>query len=186
MGDIVELHSRSIPLEDDPEFVADCCRYAENILSEEAVRKKYHFDNATWARLGDNEALIAAIELEKVRRVRTGQQKRERAQVLVTQAPDVLGGIMLDASASPKHRIDASKTLDAFAANGPEAAPAADRFQIIINLGDDVLKFDKSIEINPNDIDPHNTDPNDIDSLPRGVIAAIAAKKKDDGSGEPI
>ena len=27
-------------LEDNQEFVADCCRYAENILSEEAVQKK--------------------------------------------------------------------------------------------------------------------------------------------------
>jgi hypothetical protein len=186
MGEVVDLHGQPARLEDNQEFVADCARYAEGILSEEAVKKKHHFDDDTWEKLGNNEALIEAIEAEKIRRIRNGSTKRERAQQLVVQAPDVLGGIMLDASASPKHRIDASKTLDAFAANGPEAAPAADRFQIIINLGDDVLKFDKSIEINPNDIDPHNTDPNDIDPLPRGVIAAIAAKKKDDGSGEPI
>ena len=184
MGDVVELHSQPEHLEDNQEFVADCCRYAENILSEEAVKKKYHFDDATWAHLGDNEALIEAIELEKIRRVRTGQQKRERAQVLVTQAPDVLGGIMLDASASPKHRVDAIKIWTIFPP-GPEAAPAADRLQIVINLGDtsEVRQVD---ETDPNDIDPHNTDPNDIDPLPRGMIAAIAAKKKDGGSGEPI
>ena len=79
--------------------------YSENILSEAAVKKKYRFDDATWASLGDNEALIEKIEAEKTRRIRNGDTKRERAQVLVTQAPDVLGGIMLDASASPKHRI---------------------------------------------------------------------------------
>ena len=27
-------------LEDNHDFVADCCRYSENILSEEAIKKK--------------------------------------------------------------------------------------------------------------------------------------------------
>ena len=106
MGEVVDLHGQLAHLEDDLDFVADCCRYAEKILSEEAVKKKYRFDDATWASLGDNEALIKKIEAEKVRRIRSGSAKRERAQQLVVQAPNVLGDIMLDASASPKHRID--------------------------------------------------------------------------------
>ena len=82
-----------------------------------------------------------------------------------------------------RHRIDASKALDDFAANGPEVAPASDRFQITINLGaDTVLKFDKSIMPDANDVDPFN----DIGTTPQGLLATIAAKKKDDGSGEPI
>jgi hypothetical protein len=89
----------------------------------------------------------------------------------------VLGDIMLDASASPKHRIDASKTLDAFAANGPEAAPAADRFIITINLGSDVLHFDKSIAIDPGDVSPN-------DSAPQGLLPIIgSSKREDDGNG---
>ena len=61
-------------------------------------------------------------------------------------------------------------------------APAADRFVIQINLGSDVLKFDKSIEINPNDIDP-----NDTGTAPQGPWPVIAAnKRKDDGDGEPL
>jgi hypothetical protein len=162
MGEIVELPVQPAHPEDNQEFVVDCCRFAENILSEAAVKKKYHFDDATWERLGNNESLIEKIEAEKRRRIRDGSTKRERAQQLVVQAPDVLGGIMLDASASPKHRIDASKTLDAFAANGPEAAPASDP--------------------DPNDVDPHH-----IDDTPQGLLAVIAAnKRKDDGGGEPI
>src|SRR5262245_49462048 len=161
------------------EFITDCARYAEGLLSEKEVKKKHHFDDETWGRLGDNEALIAVIEAEKLRRIRNGNTKRERAQQLVAQAPGVLGDIMLDANASPKHRIDASKTLDAFAANGPENAPAADRFVITISLGGDVLKFDKSIAIDANDVDPNDT-------TPQGLIAAIGAKKKDGGDGEPI
>src|SRR5262245_11118959 len=165
------------------DFIADCARYSEGLLTEKEVKKKHHFDDATWERLGEDDALVEAIEAEKVRRIRNGSTKRERAQRLVAQAPGVLGDIMLDASASPKHRIDASKTLDAFAANGPDATAAADRFIITINLGSDVERYNKSIAINPNDVDPNDT-PTDI--APRGMIASTTAKKKDGGDGEPI
>ena len=179
MGEVVDLHGQPVQLEDDLEFISDLARYAEGLFSEQDVKKKHHLSADTWERLGNNETLIEKIEAEKVRRIRNGSAKREKAQQLVVQAPDVLGGIMLDASASPKHRIDSAKALDAFAANGPEAAPASDRFQITINLGSDVLHFDKSIAPDPNDIDPFN----DIDTT---LLPAIAAKKKDDGGGEPI
>jgi hypothetical protein len=165
------------------ELIVDCVRFAEGLLDERAIRKKYRFDESAWEALGSNDALIEAVEAEKVRRIRDGSTKREKAQQLVVQAPGVLGGIMLDASASPRHRVDAIKTLDTFAANGPgAAAPASDRFQITINLGADVLHFDKSIAPDPNDVDPFN----DTDTTPRDVIAAIAAKKRDGGNGEPI
>ena len=164
------------------EFIADCARYAEGLLSEKEVKKKHHFDDETWERLGEDEMLIAVIEAEKLRRIRNGSTKRERAQQLVAQAPGVLGDIMLDASASPKHRIDASKTLDAFAANGPEATAAADRFIITINLGSDVERYNKSIAINANDVDP-----NDIDTKPQALLPMIAAnRRKHDDGGEPL
>ena len=183
MGEVVDLHGQPAQLEDDLEFISDLARYAEGLFSEQDVKKKHHLSADTWERLGSNEVLIEKIEAEKVRRIRNGSTKREKAQQLVVQAPDVLDSIMLDASASPKHRIDAGKALDAFAANGPEAAPASDRFQITINLGSDVLHFDKSIAIDANDVDPFN----DTDTTPQGLLAAIAAnKRKDDGGGEPL
>src|SRR5262245_15726244 len=114
------------------------------------VRKRFRFDDDTWKRLGENDALVEAIEAEKERRIRNGESAREKAQALFVQAPGVLGGIMNDDSASPRHRIESVREIRQIAANGPEAAPASDRFVITINLGDDVLKFDKSIEINPN------------------------------------
>ena len=183
MGEVVDLHGQPVQLEDDLEFISDLARYAEGLFSEQDVKKKHHLSADTWERLGSNEVLIEKIEAEKVRRIRNGSAKREKAQQLVVKAPDVLGGIMLDASASPKHRIDSAKALDAFAANGPEAAPASDRFQITINLGSDVLHFDKSIAIDANDVDPFN----DTDTTPQGLLAAIAAnKRQDDGGGEPV
>ena len=112
------------------EFITDCARYAEGLLSEKEVKKKHHFDDNTWTRLGEDETLIEAIEAEKARRIRNGSTKRERAQQLVVQAPDVLGGIMLDASASPKHPTEAPPSPEIIrmgpaAATLPPAGPKA-------------------------------------------------------------
>jgi hypothetical protein len=96
---------------------------------------------------------------------------------------------MLDANASPRHRVDAIKTLDQFAANGPEAGAAdSTRFIIQINLGDDhVERYNKSRAIDADDVDP--------DAASQGVVVAIptkkapkkiAAKKKDDDGGKPV
>jgi hypothetical protein len=178
MGDAVKS------LTDNLELIADCCRYSEGILTEKQVRQKYHLvDDATWERLGSDDALVEAIELEKTRRVRSGQAKRERAQAHVVEACGVLGEIMRDAGASPKHRIDASKALDAFADNGPQAPPAADRFVIRIDLTaggnkDDVITIDKSTKPSrPGDgeiLEPGN----DTGARPQRLLEA----KKD---GEP-
>jgi hypothetical protein len=183
MGNVINF---PISLDSDicRELIVDCARYSEGLLTEKEVKKKHRFDDATWERLGQDDALVEAIEAEKLRRVRSGLAKRELAQKHVVKAPDVLNTIMLDSAASPKHRIDSAKVLDQFAANGPEAAPAADRFIITINLGADHIEhYNKSITINPNDIDP-----NDTDTTPQGLLPIIAAKNKSrDGSdGEPI
>ena len=133
-GSLIENH----------EFVEDLCRYAEGILTEAAVKKKYRFDDNAWAILGEDEALIEAIEAEKVRRVRNGSAKREKAQQHIVKAPDILSAIMCDDGANARHRIDSAKALDALADNGPQAAPAADRFIITIDLGEDQkLTIDK-------------------------------------------
>ena len=114
MGDVVDLHGQPARLEEDLDFISDLARYAEGLFSEQDVKKKHHLSADTWKRLGSNEVLIEKIEAEKVRRIRNGSAKREKAQQLVVQAPEA---------------------LDAFAANGPETTPASDRFQITINLG---------------------------------------------------
>ena len=98
-----------------------------------------------------------------------GSSKREKAQLLVVKGPAILDGIASDASASPRHRIDAIRTLDTFAANGPgAAAPAGDRFLIQINLGSDTLTFNKSIKPDPNDHDPNH--PEDTPLVPFPVV----------------
>ena len=180
VGDVVDLEGRPTPFEDDPEFISDLARFADGLLSEAAVKKKYRLAESAWETLGSNDALVEKIEAEKVRRIRDGSSKREKAQALIVKAPGILDGIMSDPSASPRHRVDAIKVLDDFAANGPgQNAPASDRFQITINLGADLqLKFDKSRMP-----DVHDIDPNDIDTTPQGLLPIIAARKPTESGG---
>jgi hypothetical protein len=154
MGDVVDL--KPVNLAENHDFVADCCRFQEGILTEANMKLKYRFADSIWEKLGDNEGLLEAVEAEKVRRIRTGQQKRERAQVLVTKAPDVVSAIMLDPAANARHRIDAAASLDKFAANPADSMPTtSDRFIITINLGaDHVEHYNKSISINADDVAP--------------------------------
>ena len=178
MGDVV-----SFPLLLDSDLgrqlVVDLARYRENLLDEKSIRKKYRLADDVWEKLGDDDELIRKVEEESVRRIRDGSAKREKSQKLVVQAPDVLSGILLDSSANAKHRIDSAKLLNDFSANGPAGVPAADKFQISIVIGDQVLNFDKSIK--------PDADPNHIDDAPQDEwLPMIATSKKDGGDGEPI
>ena len=121
MGDTVNF---PISLDSDlgRELIVDCVRFAEGLLDERAVRKKYRFDDSAWDALGDNDELVEKIEAEKISRIRNGDSKREKAQALIVKAPDILDGIMNDPAASPRHRVDAIRTLDNFAANAPGAS----------------------------------------------------------------
>ena len=162
------------PVEDD-ELIENLARFADGTLSEAAVKSRHHLSNEDWAALGESDRLVELVEACKLRRIRTGATKRERAQIEIVDAPPILGGIMRDPNANERHRIDSVKTLDALASTGAEAAAAGARFEITINLGADHIEhYSKSIAIDPDD-----TDPNDIDTT--DVIAAIAMNKSKDG-----
>jgi hypothetical protein len=168
------LRGRSIPIEDD-ELIA---RFADGTLSESDVKSRHHLSDDAWAAMGENDKLVELVEACKLRRLRNGSTKRERAQLEIVDGPPILGKIMRDPNANDRHRIDSVKTLDALANTGAEAAAAGVRFEITINLGNESLHFNKSIAPDPNDIDPENPDPAD-------AIAAITRNKlKDGGDGE--
>src|SRR5262249_29880113 len=125
---------------DNVELVEDMARYSEGLVTQAQVKKKWRklIDEKTWEALGSNDELVEKIELEKVRRIRNGQAKREKSQQLIVKACEILDDIAQDTKASPRHRVDAIKTLDAFADNGPKAAPdTSEKFSIVINLGED-------------------------------------------------
>jgi hypothetical protein len=134
------------------ELLQDLARYSEGLYSEKFIRRKYRdiLSDADWERAGKDDALVQAIELEKVRRERSGQAKRERAQQHITKGPDVLEKIMSDDDANERHRIDAVKALDALADPGPQTAPPAELFRIVIDLTADAKL--KSAEPDPHDI----------------------------------
>jgi len=171
-------------IENDPEFVVDLARFAEGSLTERQVKKKYRFDDATWAQLGEDDALVERIEAERTRRVRDGSAAREKAQEIFATAPGVLGDILHGEAVSPRHKIESARELRAIATNGPEAGSASDRFVITINLGTDlsgnavVEHFNKSIAISADDTDPK------VDTM-----IAITAKNKTGSSndgGQPV
>jgi hypothetical protein len=177
VGDIVNLRDRSMAIEDD-ELIENLARFADGTLPEAAVKARHHLSNEDWAALGESDKLVELVEACKLRRIRSGATKRERAQIEIIDAPPILGGIMRDPNANARHVIDSVKTLDALASTGAEAAAAGARFEITINLGSDTERYSKSIEINPHDIDPNHVDTTD-------VIAAITMNKsKGGGDGE--
>jgi hypothetical protein len=158
-------------------LVADLARYAEGICTEAAVRRKYRdiLNDEAWTALGKDDLLVEMVEAEKVRRVRNGSFKRERAQQHVTRAPDVLAAIMDDPKANARHRVDSVKALDSLAGNGPQAEAEQERVIIRIDMGADLRA--KGQEPNPADVvtieavprpstpkqieDDHNEQPND-------------------------
>ena len=168
-------------LKDNHEFVSDCCRYNEGILSEAAVRKKWRFDAATWELLGSDDELIRAIEETKIQRVRNGAAKRERAQQHVVRGVDVLSKIMDDPQANARHCVDSIKALDALADPGPQHAAAEQgRFIIRIDLGADTRA--KGLEPNPADILLYETTVPVRPNTPQELLPP----RKDDGNGEPL
>src|SRR6478609_1226878 len=177
MGDIVDLRGRSIPLEDD-ELIENLARFADGTLSEAAVKARHHLSNEDWAVLGESDRLVELVEACKLRRIRTGATKRERAQIEIVDAPPILGRIMRDLNANERHRIDSIKTLDALASTGAEAAAAGARFEITIVLNSDVERYSKSIAIDANDVDP-----NEIDRS-QSALATITNRPKGDDDGQ--
>ena len=158
----------------DAEFVSDLARYAENLLTEKFIRRKYNLTDDAWEQLGEDDALVDAIEAEKLRRVRNGSAKRERAQKHIVKGPDILEKIMSDDTQNSRHRVDAVKALDAIAEPGPQATPAMDRFVITIDLGEDQkLTINKPIQ-------PGRLDDNGeiIDATPQETPAAITDRSK--------
>jgi hypothetical protein len=175
MTDIVELQGRSMAIEED-ELVENLARFADGTLSEAAVKARHHLSNEEWAALGESDKLVELVEACKLRRIRSGATKRERAQIEIVDGPPILGKIMRDPASNARHVIDAVKTLDTLASTGAEAAAAGARFEITINLGSDTEHYSKSIAIDPNDTDSNGIDTTD-------VIAAITMNrpKGDDG-----
>jgi len=136
----VTLRGVQVPLNSDvgAAFVSDCARNRERLFSDDQLQEKYDIDPRDWNDIIKNKPLRLAINSECERRMLNGDSAREAAAKQFTKAPAVLGGILEDQGASPRHRIEAAKELRATARAGDERpGDTPDRVIISINLGND-------------------------------------------------
>ena len=183
LGERQQLAAPKLPaLINDQTFVEDLARFADNVLTQEQVRKKYHlFDEATWERLGKDDALVERIELRRIERTRSGQTKRELAQLHIVRGPLRLASIMDDPKANARHVVDSIKALDSLTGDTPRAEAEMDRVIVTINLGaNEKLTFGGAVRPTPSGGEIIDGTPDPIPGF------MIEATKKDDGSGNPL
>jgi hypothetical protein len=151
-GATVVLRGHAVEVDSDvgQAFATDCVRFVEGIVTEEQLRKKYDLDDTTWRQLASHDALQRAVGATKERRIRSGQAAQEKAAHLFVGCPDVLGGIVNDAGAPARSRIEAIRELRQVAAVGPGAsAPADDREKFVIRINFGTNKVHKEVELKP-------------------------------------
>jgi hypothetical protein len=151
MNNTVVLHNLEIELDSSAgrAFTIDCVRAAEGLCSDDDIKTKYEISAEDWEGITTNKALIRAIQAARERRVRNGEAARESAAKIFAKAPEVLGDILNDNSASARHRIESARELRQTALGSADAestADAGEKFIITINLGaDHVEHYEKTI-----------------------------------------
>ena len=132
------LRGVSIPLASDigGAFISDCARNKERLVSDSRICERYGITPAAFAEIGANPAVRLAVSAEHDRRLLNGDAAREAAAKLFAEAPEVLGTILHNEQASPRHRIEAARELRTTANAGAEkGGDTADRVVVHINLG---------------------------------------------------
>jgi len=144
--DAVVLRGVHVPLNSDigMAFVADLARNKERLLSDDRICEKYDITPNNWTEIAQSKAIRLAVNAEHERRTLNGTAAQESAAQIFTEAPEVLGSILRDQKASPRHRIEASKELRTTANVGADQpSDAAEHVIITINLGaDEKLVYD--------------------------------------------
>jgi hypothetical protein len=153
MGDVITLRSTPIDILSDVgrQFVVDCTRAAEGLLTDKELQEKYELSPLDWRNITKDNALMKAIQAERERRVLSGTAVREAAARHLVKGPGILDQIMTDTQSNTKNKIEAFKELRATAAAGSGAERSADteRFIIRIDLtagGGGVETYDKEIK----------------------------------------
>ena len=136
----VTLRGVSVPLNSDVggALITDLARNKERLFSDAQVIEKYDITPADWTTITQSKAIRLAVNAEHERRMLNGIAAQESAAKIFTEAPEVLGSILRDNKASPRHRIEASKELRATARSSDEKPGAeTDRVIVTITLGGD-------------------------------------------------
>ena len=149
-GDDITLRGVAVALDADVghEFVLDCARHIEGLLSEANLKSKWGLTDAGWAALATNTYLLDLVRRQRERRIHNGLAAREGAQQEFAKAPSVLGSILNDETISPRHRIEAARELRQAAEAGDTAETLEkEKFVVVINLGADEKPFRYETEI---------------------------------------
>jgi hypothetical protein len=117
-------------------FISDVARNSEGLTSDEEICTRYSLSAKAWRQLAGNKAVITAVTDERERRVRQGIAAQESAAKIFAGAPTVLGSILHNELASPKHRIDAANALRQAACPETDGVVnPAEKFIINISFG---------------------------------------------------
>src|SRR5258708_2741488 len=110
---IIVLRGAAVALDshDGQDFIADCPRHTERLLSDNEIKDKWTLSNEDWIGLAANTPLLDAVRAERERRILNGEAAREAAQRFFVKAPTVLLDILSDEMVSPRHRIEAAREL---------------------------------------------------------------------------
>jgi hypothetical protein len=129
-------------------FVTDACRSAEGLIQDKDLVEIYDVSPPELQALTKDSNFARALRIERDRRVRSGTAAREAAAKHFVKSPGILDRIQLDENANARHKIESIRELRQIAAPENASGPSqSDRFVITINIGDESLKFDKSIAI---------------------------------------
>lgn len=156
MGDVVLLSETSIDLNTDAghQFIVDCTRAGEGLLSDRELQEKYELSPADWQNITKDMALGRAVRAERERRMLDGTAARESAARYFVKGPTILDQIATDSNSNARHKIDALRELRATAAVGSGDRPReTERFVIRIDLtagGGEVETYDRTIDIKVN------------------------------------
>ena len=159
------------------ELILDLCRFAEGLVPEAAVRKRWRLEEKDWIALNDDE-VVRAVDEERVRRIRSGQTKRELAQLHLVKGPAVLDKILSNEKNSPRHRIDAVKALNDLADFTPQR-PGVEQDRVVIHIDlsadtkdpRDVLHIEAAAR-------PVDAEGRVVDAAPQERVPMIAASEQ--------
>ena len=171
MGDIVNLRDRPTPLEDDLEFISDLARFADNLLSEAAVKKKIALPKAPGKLSAAMMRWSKKLKPRNYAEYVMAAPSEKRRSNWSRKRPTSWAALCCDPNANERHRIDSIKTLDALASTGAEARGGGGPIRNNNKFGLRRLEVQQEHRHRPRRRHPSNH----IDTT--DVIAAIATKK---------
>src|SRR3954454_6047685 len=100
MGDVIDLKGHNFPdLASDQghQWIVDCCRAGENLISDAELSEKWELNDADWIAIRKDKALERSIREERARRVGTGKAVKEAAARHLIKGVGIVDEIMSSA-----------------------------------------------------------------------------------------